>query len=155
MRIRPSSYFLMGILACTLFFGLYSLTYPKIQTKLLPLVISGIVFVLAAVELTRELRASKAGKEAAGGFKGITAEDRRELLKYLFTFCWIGGLLLGIYLIGFLPGIFLFILAYLRFHAHHRWPKSVIVATVALAFIYGIFVVIFKADLFPGLLFGG
>ena len=57
--MRASSYLLIIIIIVSLVFGGVSLTYGSLKMKLLPTIVSSLIFVLAVVELTREILAHR------------------------------------------------------------------------------------------------
>ena len=56
MKLKPSSYFLIGLLLFALFAFVNSLLFARLKIQLVPLIMSGIIIVLAGVELFREIR---------------------------------------------------------------------------------------------------
>jgi len=155
MKIKPSTYFLIAVIAVALFLGIYSLTYSSMKLKLLPAIISGLVFVLSVIELRKELitgQQAKGETEPEAEKTGVGASS--ELRGYTLGFAWILGFLLGIYFIGFLISIPLFIFSYLKLHGKN-WLISVTLAAGAIVLIYLVFVVALKLNLFPGIVFGG
>jgi len=155
MKLRSSSYLLIGILAFTLFLGAFSLTYPSIKTKLLPAIVSGLVFILAAIELRKEILAGRQAEGETGPeAKKAEAGARSERRRYVLAFGWMAGLLCVILLVGFLAGIPLFLFSFLKSHGH-GWLMSVALAAVMLMFVYFVFAFALEVDLFEGLIFGG
>ncbi|MFC1905703.1 tripartite tricarboxylate transporter TctB family protein [Chloroflexota bacterium] len=154
MKIRPSSRLLIGILVVSLFTGVFSLTYPSIKTKLVPAFASWLIFVLAAIELRKELRIKDEAKDTTDQNADSEQEVRSEgtMWKTLLPFGWIVGFLLGVYLVGFLITIPLFILSYLKTYAH-GWLISIALAAVATGLIYAVFEVALQVRLFPGVIF--
>ncbi|MFC1971630.1 tripartite tricarboxylate transporter TctB family protein [Chloroflexota bacterium] len=157
-RLRQSSYVLIAIIIVALFFGYFSLTFHSMKGALFPGVISILVFILAAIELVRDLTVK--GKDEANqeveGEVGVLPGDRGNvpLRRYFITFGWMAGLLLGIYLVGFLISIPLFIFPYLKLHGR-GWLLSLALAAIATAVIFLVFVAALQVDLFPGKFFGG
>ena len=153
MKMKPSLYFLIVVLAFALLFGVVSLTYESAKMKVMPTIVSGLVLVLGGIQLRRELLAGKQAKE------GTEAEAKEaevgagsELRRHMFVFAWLAGLVLAVYVLGFLIGIALFAFSYLRLHSV-SWLKSTIMAAAVVTFVYFLFAVALKVDLFPGLIF--
>jgi hypothetical protein len=156
MKIRTSSYFLMGIIAFMLFFGGYALTYGSIRMSAVPLVACGLVVVLGVVQLRDELIKEENDKEANDlQAKDITKGDGSEVRKYVRAVLWLAGLVLAIYLSGFLIATALFILAYLKKEGRTGWLVSIASAAIATILIYLTFVSMMQVDLFPGIFFEG
>ena len=155
MKIKPSSYFLIVLLVIAIVALVYGLTFPTMKAKLVPIVISGIILVLASVELARELMASvKSNQEIEAESEKAEAGTKGELHRYILGFGWMAALAAGIYLVGFLIAVPLFVIAYLKLNSR-RWLISIGMAAAMAIFIYGIFVVVLRVDLYPGLIFGG
>ena len=155
MNIRPSSYFLMALLAVILAVTVYLLTLPSLETKLIPLVVSVLVLVLGAIELRKELLTGREAK-AAGEPEAnkVEAEARGGLGGFLVGWGWMVGFLLAVLLVGFIIATPLFSLSYLKLNGR-RWPLSIGVAAALTILLYAIFVVGLKINLYPGLIFGG
>jgi hypothetical protein len=89
-----------------------------------------LAIVHAASELTR--RRNNAG--ASEGSQG-TASDRRRTVAIC---AWILGMYAAIWLLGFSLATLITTVLYLRI-ARERWPLSVGLSLVGLAFVYGLF----------------
>jgi hypothetical protein len=61
------------------------------------------------------------------------------------------GFLAGIYAIGFVAAIAIFIFAYLKWYGH-TWLKSISLAATATIIIYLIFVILLQFELFRGII---
>jgi hypothetical protein len=147
-----------GSLCAAIFFlllGLYgiiqSLTFRYWESIVLPAAMSSIIFVMAAVEVSKELhRQGKQEKVKAG----TEVKNRIELRRFGLVFGWAAAFMLGIYLLGFLIAVPLFAFTYLKWRGR-SWLTAALFAVVMLAFIYGAFELGLKAPLFKGLIFGG
>ena len=155
MKIKMSSYFLLGILAVALLLGIYSLTYGSIRMAGLPFVSCALVFVLSVIELRKDL--IEGPEEVAGTTqaKDVARSDSGEVRKYFPSLYWMAGLVGVIYLMGFLIATPLFITGYLKREARSGWLMSIASAAITTLLIYGVFVYILQTDLFPGIVFGG
>ena len=153
MKMRGSSYFYIVIMVIMLVIIGLSLRMEYIESKLLPLIIGGLIFVLAAVGLRREIlagderEATVAGgettrrEEAGGGWRG-----------YLYTGAWVVGFFLAIYLLGFIIAIPLFIFSYMKSYGT-RWLVAIIFTILTPLLIYGLFELTLHVILYRGLLF--
>jgi len=151
-RMTGDSYLLIGIMVCTFAFGLVALSYPSMKTKLVPGPVSGIAFVLAGIQLAKELSKEKRpAKEAKGDADDDYSEAPVAWRENIVSFAWLAGFLIAIYLTGFIVSILLFVFSYMKLH-RFGWTKSTITAVLATATIYVIFVVILRADLFRGVI---
>ncbi|MFH0914246.1 MAG: tripartite tricarboxylate transporter TctB family protein, partial [Chloroflexota bacterium] len=132
MRMKGGSYFLLFLVLLGLFGILQSAAFGYYQAMSLPLFMSGIIFVLSAIELGRELRR---GKPALGE----SSEGRARVIdwrRFLITLGWVVGFTVGIYLFGFSIAIPIFVFAYLKWRGW-RWYVALGYALVTLAVIYG------------------
>lgn len=64
---------------------------------------------------------------------------------------WVVATLLGMYVFGFLAGMALAIVGYLRFIASETWKATLITAGVTVAFVYFVFVQAMHVDLTGGI----
>jgi len=147
MKIKGNAYFLMLILAVILLIIIFSLTMEDLKSKLLPVLMGGGTFILATMELVRELRSGKTLTEDKR--TTIGAAERRG---YLIAGMWIVGFFLAIYLLGFNIATALFVLTYMKMH-NTGWFQSITYAVLTTAGIYGIFQYLMKVDLCPGIVF--
>jgi hypothetical protein len=151
MKLKGSFWVALFFLALGLFGIIQSLTFRYWESMTLPLAVSIIIFILAAVELVRELlrrREAAAARETAEDSK-TKAENRRLGL----IFGWSAGFCLAVYLLGFYISIPIFAFAYLKWR-RRSWLVAVIFAVVLLAFSYAVFAIGLKAPLYKGLAFG-
>ncbi len=153
MKIRGSSWVLIVIMVVMLVVIISSLRMEYFESKLLPIIIGSVVFVLAAIALWRELLAG--GKSRATVTGGETTREEETgvgWLRYLLAGAWVVGFFLAIYLLGFIIAIPLFILSYMKSHGT-GWLTTIIFTILTPVLIYGIFELALKVDLYPGLLF--
>ncbi len=99
--------------------------------------------VIAARRLTRP--AAETESSAGRGF------DIRQEMK---GFLWLVGLLGGIYLVGFLVAIPLYIFAFLSISAGRSLRDCALVSALATGAIYLLFVALLEYRLYSGILFG-
>ncbi len=149
MRIKASSYFLIFLLVVVAVVLVASLGIQYYESKLLPLLVGGITFVLLAVELCRELRDK--GEEAKMK-KEEEAEDKELSRRTAMAIAWVLGATLSVYLLGFIAAITLFILAYLKTQGR-SWQVSLAVAVITSALIYGIFQFTLGFELYEGIIY--
>jgi hypothetical protein len=151
MKMRGNSYFLMVIMAIMLVIVGSSLRMDYFKSKLLPILIGSIVFVLAAVALKQEI--FPANRQAAAGIELRAGEkDKQRGRAYLIAWAWVIAFLMAIYLIGFFIAIPVFIFCFMASHGI-GWIKAITFAIVTVAFVYGIFEFAVGITLYPGLLF--
>lgn len=151
MRVKPSTYFAFIIMAVMVAMIGKALTFRYYQTALLPVIAGSLVFILAAIQAGREIF----GKDASTTQKKPTVEG--EDIEYtkgmsigVFT-AWFLGFCLAIYALGHLIAVPLFSLSYVKWRGKN-WTTAVVTAAGITAFIYIIFPLAFRTELYPGLI---
>ncbi|MDP2643385.1 MAG: hypothetical protein Q8P24_00455 [Desulfobacterales bacterium] len=135
------------VLAAAVFVS--ALLFPFQQARLVPVTVSGMILILAAIQLAVEIRPVKpSGKMPAGGAAGFGS----DFSAYFTEISWMAGFLAGIYLLGFKAAILLFGIAYMKQHGA-RWLTAVWVAAFLTLLSWGIFSLILDVTLYPGVLF--
>ncbi len=156
MKNKTDFYAYLVCVAFALIIIVYALSLENFSGKILPLVIAGIMLVIAADGAVRSSRRTPGGGKNVSKAVAQPAEANPEAAERWRDFLplakWLVAYLLGITLAGFLIASPLFLLAYMRVY-RSGWRRSIVVTAVTFAVIYGIFVVGFKVDLYPGLLF--
>lgn len=141
-----------AIVLSLVFIGL-SLRMEYVTAKMIPLVISGGVIILATIGLSREILArGKSGATAARDETSNGEETGESWYRYALICAWLVGFFLAIYLLGFIIAIPLFVLSYMKTHGM-RWRVAIIFAVLTTAIAYGVFVVALKVYLYEGLFF--
>ncbi len=153
MRIRASSFFLFFVLLLMLVFIVTAVPFQYLESKLLPLTVASIVFVLAAIQLGRETLAKDKSQPAAPTEELEQKSKAREALRLESVLGWVAGYVLGIYLLGFLIAIPLLVLSFLKVRGR-RWLTAILVAAVTTFFMY-VFEIGMGVKLYRGLIFGG
>ncbi len=153
MKMKPASYSLIFILLLMVFVIVVSSGFSAFQAKFLFLLFGSIVFVISAVELVKELRATGKTEEAtAEGEPPETARGRNELRRIISPLLWVAGFFTGILLLGFYVAIPLFVFFFMKLR-RRSWAMSVFSAVGLTAVIYSIFEVGLNTILYTGLLF--
>ncbi|MFC1814472.1 tripartite tricarboxylate transporter TctB family protein [Thermodesulfobacteriota bacterium] len=147
MKIKHSSYFLICLILVSLYFIGESLTFGSREASMVPLMLSCAIFVMAAVELWKELPRKKA-KQTPVTFEA-SEHSESQLSRGGVVLGWAMGFFLGIYLLGFLLAIPLFIFSYLKFKKR-AWLVAILLPVVITAFIYCVFEIGFQLQLFRG-----
>jgi len=151
MKTKPGLYCLIVIILLMLGVLITSAGFRQIEAKLLPMVVAGVVLFLSVIELVREAKGNKGSPSQKESAAGADEASKGLLGRYLYEGAWIIGFFLGIYLVGFLAAMALFILAYLKLHGR-RWLISIIMAVTVTLFSYATFYLL-GVDSYPGLLF--
>lgn len=155
MKLRVNFYFLIILMASMLVIIGLSLTMAAFKSKLLPIMISSTVLVLAAIGLKQEISARDKPESATAADKEEEsgAEDTEKGLRsYLPVWAWLIGFALAIYLLGFLVAMPLFVLAYMKKNGI-GWLMAIISAILTSVFVYGVFELALSVELYRGLLF--
>lgn len=157
MKIKPGTIVLIVILAIVLFFAGTLFTYQGLKPILVPAISCGIIIVLGIAQLFKELSESAKQTGTAGENSKTAEADEKEAKhknkKYLAGFSWLVGYALGIYLIGFIYGTFLFIILFIRIDGGRSWLKSGTVAVLVTAAFWVSFVYFLQTDLWSGAIF--
>ena len=153
MKIRGSSYFLLLIILVTLFvIGWSLLAMEYFEAKLLPLLIGSTVLVLASIQFLKEIFSKdKTPTQVAGDEVSGRQQAREDVNQHLREGAWVGGFVLGTYLLGFIVIMPLFILIYTK-RLGGRWRTAIISATIFSALIYALFELALNVKLYRGLI---
>lgn len=153
MKLKGSFYVAVFFLLLGIFGITQSLTFGYWESMVLPLAISSLLFILAAVEVVKELRQRDDGKTAVEGKPDTESKSKVEIGRVGLVFGWAAGFCLAIYLFGFYIAVPLFAFAYLKWRGR-SWLTAAIFAVALSAFIYGAFQFGLKVPLYKGLIFG-
>ena len=157
MRLKSSTYFPICIMAVMVLVVGKALTFRYFQSALLPVIVGSLVFILAAVQVSKEIW----GKEVTEA-EGKPKFEGEEIVYTkgigLGTFAaWFSGFCLAVYLLGHLIAVPLFSLSYVKWRGK-TWLIGVTTAVCITVFIYILFPLAFKTELYTGvipeLLFG-
>jgi hypothetical protein len=138
-----------------LLFFVGALAYSNAKMSSVPLMASGIILLLGAIQLREEFRLPGKARHDTQMIDESNLSEEGERWQYPIVFVWWVSFVLVTYLFGFLVAIPLLPLSFVRFRGHRGWLKSIAVAATAEASIYVIFVAIMQIDLYRGILLGG
>jgi len=122
-----------------------ALQWP-VKAAIFPMTIAVFTFVLAAIEAFLGLHLKQNDKETSTmDFKVASAEDldideatvRKRVLGIFF---WIFVFFALILLVGFSVAVPLFFVIFLKIYGKEKWTLTIILAAVAWAFFYGLFI---------------
>ena len=145
IKLGGNAYFYIGVIVVALFMIFYSLFGIQygFQSKLLPVLIGGIAVLLAAIGLRNEI--------VIGHKQEVTGLLAQETWRgYVVHLGWVVGFLLGIYFLGYLMAIPVFVLSYMK-RLGTRWLTGLISALIATGFIYAVFEIALELKLYRGL----
>ncbi len=149
--MKGGFYFVAFFVLLALFAIGMALTFQRWEAISLPLIFGTIILVLSVIELRKELRSKKGRETADSVTPQPEAKTGGELRRFYSVLGWVVGFALGIYLLGYLTSMPLFALAYLKRHGR-GWVLAICFAVIVTAFIYGIFEVGFRLQLYRGLI---
>ncbi|MDN5301010.1 MAG: hypothetical protein PWQ60_524 [Thermoanaerobacteraceae bacterium] len=92
-------------------------------------------------------------KKKKGDNKQNKEEKKEPIIRELNITLWIIGLLLSIYILGFIIAIPIFVFLYLMFREKEKLSTSIIVSLGTWAGIYVMFIILLKAQLYGGVFF--
>jgi len=148
-KLSIDAYIFILVIAVMLAVIAISLTMPYLASKMLPLMVSSIVLIAAAIGLRKELSASPKAAKASGKKDGT---DKAGRLGYLIHGGWVVAFFTAIYLVGFLVSMPLFMLFYMKWLGA-RWRTSFIFAVLTPLIIWAIFERAIGLELYRGLFF--
>ncbi|MBI2853943.1 MAG: tripartite tricarboxylate transporter TctB family protein [Chloroflexi bacterium] len=154
MKLRGISYCYIAIMALMLAVIGFSLGMQYFTSKVMPIIISGAVFILTGVALWKEIAANGVQSTATKTVRDNESAERetKDSRAYLVGGGWIMAFALGIWLVGFLVAIPLFILTYMKRHGT-MWLISVAFAVLIPLIIYSVFQRVLHISLYQGLIF--
>jgi hypothetical protein len=155
MKIERSSYFLICIILFSLFLFVVALTYGNAKMSAVPLIAGGIILLLGAIQLRKELLVARKAHPDTETIDASNVTAGGEKRQHSIVFVWWVSFVLITYLFGFLIAIPLLVFSFMRFRAHRGWLKSLAVAAIAEISIYVVFVFIMQIELYRGILLGG
>jgi len=151
-KIKANACIVMGIMGIALIAIVLSLGMGHWKSKLLPLILSGLILILGAIELRGEIvEGDKSPTPMREGETSENKESKRILRGYLVTGAWVGGFLVAILLLGFLIAIPLFTLSYMKLHGS-TWRGAISLSIFVLGFMYVISEPLAGIKLYRGLL---
>ena len=82
-----------------------------------------------------------------------TRAEQNVVRRTLTVGSWSLGYLISIYFVGFHIANPLFLILFLKISGKISWPKTILLTIITWAFIYGLFNVMLKQEIFKGVLF--
>jgi hypothetical protein len=112
------------------------------QVMRFPYLVGGVLLALAAVRLVQAIQ----GKRLPGEPEEPEAPTTESLGEFTRTALWLVGILPAVWLLGYLAGIPIYLLAYFRAHGE-SWLMSISLSLAALAVTYFVFIVFLRVHL--------
>jgi Tripartite tricarboxylate transporter TctB family len=155
MQIRTANLCFMGFLLVLVGLGVYtSLGWPR-ETALLPYTIGSVAFLLLAFLLVKELIAMRRTGKDQPQTEEIDPDkiDTHYNLLAATEFAWLLGYGVAIWLVGFYPASFIYLLVQLHIKAKLALPKSLVWALLATGTCVGLFYFILDVSPYVGLIY--
>ena len=146
MKFSFRHIFNLLVVASLLIYIITAMGYNR-QARLMPLVVSIPILILAIIQTIRDFRA---GRQTTGVPEDVKAPDKVRLAKEVNAFLWAVSLFVAIYLFGFVITTFLFTFLALKVRSRFRWKSSIGVSLGCFAFLWIVMVYGLKVDLYPG-----
>ena len=152
MKLKPSTYFALIVMAVMLAVIGKALTFRYYQSAILPVTVGSLVVILTGIQVWREILGKGAAKaEDKHRAKGEEIEYTKGMNLGVFA-AWFFGFCLAIYALGHLIAVVLFCLTYVKSRGK-SWVNAVAAAACITIFIYLLFPLAFKVELYPGLIY--
>ena len=152
---RGSLYFALGLFALTGFFIYLSYAYPP-EVRLFPLMVGYTGLILCTLDLIG-LTDTALGRIIDTVFSGKTAEETGKAPKFapklsrqLIAMAWMVGLTIGIYLIGFMAMVPVYVFSSMLFQGKKSVKACAYGAVGATGFIWVMFEYLLKYELYRG-----
>jgi len=154
MKLNPTAGFLIFLMAVAIVFIVYAATLDNFQAALVPICAASLIVILSIIEIVREIKtipaAETSGQTASNEKDQVSSREFGRRVGLLSA--WVGGLIAGIYYLGFLIANPIFLFAFLKSRGT-GWSTSFLVTAIASAALYGFFEVLLERRLWRGQLF--
>jgi len=153
MKLRGDFYLFIVLISIMLFVVVWSLVSMKgLEAKLLPIIFSSAILILSAIGLSRNIKAGGQPDATLTEGKAVGNQETAESWRgYLPHGVWVVGFSIGIYFLGFIISIPIFVLAYMKYLGR-RWIVAIISAVLAPVVIHVAFERALEIDLYKGLI---
>lgn len=161
MKITGKLIFSLALVLLFIFLIVVTMGF-RARPRTVPMVVLVPALAFSVIQFGVELRDATGKKEKskkAPKEEGGSEEEKEKKLppqvkirRELIAIAWLLGFFASIVLIGLLPSIPLFVLAFMRFFGRESWWLSAIFAVSCFAFVYIVFVWLLQNQLYPGVL---
>jgi hypothetical protein len=144
----------LGLLVITSLYLYLSYGYPA-KARAFPAMVAWVMLALLLLDLVSrtETRLGLAVMRALNPAQARGSERAPSALRQLSAMLWIAGFTTGIVLIGILSAVPLYVFAAIRFRGERGYLTALAAAAGATLFIYLLFGVVLRLNLYPGILF--
>ena len=151
MKFSFRHLFNVGVVVIMALIVITALGYDR-QTRLLPLLVSVPVLILAVILTVMEFRESlrkpaheEVKKDDAGETPGESV-----FAKEINVSLWIVAMFVSLYLFGFILTTFFYTFLSLKVRSRYSWLSSLGVAAGCMAFLYGVLITALNVELYQG-----
>ena len=146
----------VGLAAVTACYLALAYGYPE-RARAFPAKVAWVMLALLALDLVSrtETRLGRAVMRALNPAQAHPSGDRVSGWRQLSAVLWLAGFVIGIVLIGILAAVPLYVFAAIRFRGGRGYATALAAAAGTTLFIYVLFGVVLRLELYPGILFGG
>lgn len=147
------SFFALGLLVFTLAYLVLDYTYrPALRT--VPAIVAWIVIVLLVLDLASRME-TPLGRALRRHVSAAAPQTPYPVMRQITAVLWIAGFAGALVATGVMYAVPLFVFAFMRFRGRRPlWASLLGGAGVAL-FVWLLFVLLLRLELYPGLVFGG
>jgi hypothetical protein len=145
--------FLLLLLAVLIAGFVVVIGYPP-RARFFPMIVISLCGVIVSGELLKafiaHLKPGVAGRESRG--KDEAPETGKQRQKTMALIAWLGGFALLIWLVGFIIGMPLFMLVYVKMKGE-GWRWAIILSVTMFLIVYAGFSLLLKIPVYEGMLF--
>lgn len=151
--VSPRSAFIVAVIILLFAVGVLIAAYDfRGGSGVFPRFIGWIFAGLTALEVIIQLKSLLSPSVRGGALRAPYINE--NVLKEIRGFLWIFFFLVVLFLTGFMVGIPLYILVFLRLSAGRSWKECALLALGAEVFVYILFMQLLEYRLYAGVLFG-
>ena len=153
MKFSFRHLFNVGIVVVMAMIVITALGYDP-QTRMLPLIVSLPVLIMAVILTVTEFRESLA-KDAREKNKEKDGEEEEKAGENVFAkeinvSLWVVGMFVSLYLFGFIATTFFYTFLSLKVRSRFSWLSSLGVSAGCLVFLYGVLITALNVELYEG-----
>jgi len=151
VKLRGISYVFIAIMLIMAVVIISSLLMEEYESRLLPLLIGALIFILSGIGLWHESRPGNEPKTITMDDDDAVITTAAEWRAYMVNGAWIIGFLLAIWLLGFIVSVATFVPAYMKWMGT-RWTVAIFSALIVPLFVYFAFERALEIDLYRGII---
>ncbi len=148
----PNGYFLIFVIIVMAVFFVTSLGYDELQIKLTPLLMSGFTVLLSLIALVEDVRSGSNASMPTDEDGDVIEEEEKKrtpLGDYFKAFGWFAALIVGVYFLGFIAAVPLWMFAYFWKNGMQWWKAALCGIGLTVIF-YAVFTMALQIQLYQG-----